>query len=166
MKGCKTCGHLKKRHTKKGPINYYYCKEGGKYMAVWHKEKDIRLVKEEEADAAMGWLVGYRVHEHMDPLYAEDRVNKVPSEDTPKAIDLFSGAGGLTLGMAQAGFNIVGHVENSDMANETYEHNKVVGGFPNSERICKDITTISDEEILKFKEKHGHIKLIMGSPPC
>jgi len=84
----------------------------------------------------------------------------------PKCIDLFSGCGGFTLGMAQAGFDVVGHVELDNDALKTYEYNKVSHGFGNSELICHDITKITDQEILKFKEKHGEIPVIVGSPPC
>lgn len=70
----------------------------------------------------------------------------------PKCIDLFSGCGGFTLGMAKAGLDVVGHVEWADDPLETYEFNKVSHGYPNSELIGKDITKITDEEILKFKE--------------
>ena len=87
-------------------------------------------------------------------------------KDAPKCIDLFSGCGGFTCGLAQAGFNVVGHVEFDKSANETYEFNKVSHGFPNSEKIGSDITQITDEEILAFKEKHGEIPVIVGGPPC
>lgn len=86
--------------------------------------------------------------------------------DAPKCIDLFSGCGGFTCGLAKAGFNVVGHVEFDKSANETYEFNKTSHGFPNSERIGEDITKITDEEILAFKEKHGEIPVIVGGPPC
>ena len=84
----------------------------------------------------------------------------------PKCIDLFSGCGGFTLGFANAGWDVIGHVELDNDALKTYEYNKVQGGFPNSELIGHDITKITDEEILKFKEKHGEIQAIIGGPPC
>lgn len=84
----------------------------------------------------------------------------------PKCIDLFSGCGGFTLGFANAGFDVVGHVELDNDALKTYEFNKVSHGYPNSELIGNDITKITDEEILKFKEKHKEIQVIIGGPPC
>jgi site-specific DNA-cytosine methylase len=40
-----------------------------------------------------------------------------------RAVDLFAGAGGLTLGLKQAGFEIVGAVESDAVAAETYRKN-------------------------------------------
>lgn len=40
-----------------------------------------------------------------------------------KAIDVFSGCGGLTLGLKRAGFHVVGAIENDALAAETYRTN-------------------------------------------
>lgn len=37
----------------------------------------------------------------------------------PKAIDLFCGCGGLTLGLKQVGFEVIGAVDNDHLAVET-----------------------------------------------
>ena len=41
----------------------------------------------------------------------------------PKAIDMFCGCGGLTLGLKKAGFNVIGAVDNDNLAVETYRAN-------------------------------------------
>jgi len=80
----------------------------------------------------------------------------------PKAIDLFSGCGGLTLGLTQAGFRVVGAVEIDPLAVETYKvnHKHVVIWE-------KDISKISAAEIMRrLKIKRGALDLLAGCPPC
>lgn len=79
-----------------------------------------------------------------------------------KIINLFSGAGGFSLGAKRAGFDIAGSVEIDPQALSVYKKN-----FPNSPRWAKDISTISATEILKkFNLQVGEIDGIIGGPPC
>lgn len=80
----------------------------------------------------------------------------------PRAIDLFSGCGGLTLGLKQAGFRVVGAVEIDQLAVETYKENhRRVVVWKND--ICK-ITAASVMRRLKMKK--GQLDLLAGCPPC
>jgi DNA (cytosine-5)-methyltransferase 1 len=79
----------------------------------------------------------------------------------PKAIALFSGCGGLSLGFAAEGFNLVGHVEIEKSANRIYEEN-----FPESRLIGTDICEISDNDMHKWISEYGNIDVIVGGPPC
>lgn len=83
------------------------------------------------------------------------------TKSSPKAIALFSGCGGLSLGFAAAGFNLVGHVEIEDSANKIYEEN-----FPYSELFGKDICKITDSKMKKWISKYENIDIIIGGPPC
>lgn len=75
-----------------------------------------------------------------------------------KVIDLFSGAGGLSLGFVQTGrFKIVAAVEKNNYAVETYKKN-----FGNID-VYDDIKLV-DFNLLK--EKYGHIDVVIGGPPC
>lgn len=80
----------------------------------------------------------------------------------PKAIDLFSGCGGLTLGLTQAGFRVVGAVEIDPLAVETYK--------ANHKRVViweKDISKISAAEVMRrLKIQRGKLDLLAGCPPC
>ena len=45
------------------------------------------------------------------------------AESRPKAIDLFAGPGGLSLGLTLSGFDVVGAIEWDQQAGRTYRHN-------------------------------------------
>ncbi len=78
------------------------------------------------------------------------------------AIDLFSGCGGLTLGLKQAGFNVLGAVEIDELAADTYSHNHSAVKVWN-----QDIRSISGKQILKeLHLKRGQLDLLAGCPPC
>ena len=82
------------------------------------------------------------------------------------AVDLFAGAGGLSLGLELAGINVVGSVEYCPKAVKTYEFN-----FPNHVAMCKDITKFKPEEMEAelIKQKgitKDEIDIIAGGPPC
>ena len=76
------------------------------------------------------------------------------------AIDLFAGAGGLSVALRESGFNIVLANEINPTFAQTHRLN-----FPDVPILVKDINSISNEEIrqeLKGKE----VDLVVGGPPC
>jgi len=78
------------------------------------------------------------------------------------AIDLFSGAGGLTVGLKKAGFNVLAGVEINDIAVKTYKLN-----HRNSRLYTSDIRNISPESMMKdLGLKKGSLDLLAGCPPC
>lgn len=79
-----------------------------------------------------------------------------------KAIDLFSGCGGLTQGLKSAGFNVLAAVEVDRLASAVYSLN-----HKSTHVITKDIKDISKEEILTLcKIEPGELDLLAGCPPC
>ncbi|WP_347018606.1 DNA cytosine methyltransferase [Acinetobacter calcoaceticus] len=81
---------------------------------------------------------------------------------TKKVIDLFAGAGGLSLGAVRAGFDVVGAVELDDHAISTHIKN-----FPNAVHIQKNISKLTGKEILKdLAISKKDLKGIIGGPPC
>lgn len=72
-----------------------------------------------------------------------------------KALDLFSGPGGLSLGMKRAGIEPVACVEKSKDAVATYDAHT-----PNAEHFRSDIRSIS------FERYRGTVDVIFGGPPC
>ena len=75
-----------------------------------------------------------------------------------KAISLFSGCGGDTLGMKMANIHVVAYSELKKTYCETHDEN-----FPCSELIGNDITKISDETFQKYE---GKIDIIFAGFPC
>ena len=76
-----------------------------------------------------------------------------------KAISLFSGMGGDSLGIIDAGLELVAYSEWEKEMKETHELN-----FPSTKLIgCGDITKSSDEEFLKYKDE---VDLIFAGFPC
>lgn len=77
-------------------------------------------------------------------------------------IDLFSGAGGLSLGAARAGFSVKGAVEIDAHVASTHELN-----FPRTEHLRHDISKLTGESLLQeVGLKHGELAGIIGGPPC
>lgn len=73
-------------------------------------------------------------------------------------LDLFSGAGGFSLGFHQANYKLIGAVEWDAHAMETHQAN-----FPHSKDILGDITKVSDEEVLA---NYAGVDVIIGGPSC
>ena len=71
-----------------------------------------------------------------------------------KAIDLFAGAGGLSLGMKQASWEVVGALEIWPEALATHRVN-----MPDVAHICDDIRDVD------FTAFRG-VDLVAGGPPC
>lgn len=76
-----------------------------------------------------------------------------------KIIDLFCGAGGLSLGFESVGFESVLAIDKWEDAIETYNYN-----HSNSVGTTVDIHDFTNESLLKYKEK-GVVGII-GGPPC
>ena len=75
-------------------------------------------------------------------------------------IDLFSGAGGLSLGFSKRNFRNIFSIDIDPVFCKTYKRN-----FPTHRLIQKDITSIRDEEITSLVGD-TKIDVIIGGPPC
>jgi len=66
--------------------------------------------------------------------------------------DVFCGAGGMSEGFRDAGFEIVFGIDNNKWACKTFKYN-----FPKATVICKDV---NDFDI------YPYVDVVVGSPPC
>ncbi len=89
----------------------------------------------------------------------------------PIAIDLFAGAGGFSLGIEQAGFDVALAVEHDPVHAAVYAFN-----FPHSKVVCADIAKLSGlnikQALSEWAVEHrqhsnwnGEIDLVFGGPP-
>ena len=76
-------------------------------------------------------------------------------------IDLFAGAGGLSCGLEQAGFNPVLANEISERFAETYKLNN-----PDAKIIVGDVRNVDEKMLHELIKEYGDIDLIAGGPPC
>ncbi|TAG26639.1 MAG: DNA cytosine methyltransferase [Burkholderiales bacterium] len=80
----------------------------------------------------------------------------------PIAIDLFAGAGGLSLGLEQAGFDVAAAVEIDPIHCAVHEYN-----FPQTKVICKSVTQLTGEKIRELAGLQGiDVDLLAGGAPC
>ena len=80
----------------------------------------------------------------------------------PTAIDLFSGAGGATQGLTDAGFSVIAAVEFDQIAAESYRLN-----HPSVHIWEQDIRTLKAKTLARELElKPGELGLLKACPPC
>jgi DNA (cytosine-5)-methyltransferase 1 len=78
------------------------------------------------------------------------------------AVDLFSGCGGLSCGLIEAGFSVAAAVEIDPKAQATYRLN-----HPDVHLYDQDIRTLDPTQILKDAGlAPGDLDLLAGCPPC
>lgn len=79
-----------------------------------------------------------------------------------KSIELFAGAGGLALGLEQAGFEHIGLIEFNRDAADTLKKNRPLWYV-----LCEDIANVADRDIEKeFGVKKYELDLLSGGAPC
>jgi len=79
------------------------------------------------------------------------------NDRTLTAIDLYAGAGGMSLGLSNAGLEVKAAVEIDHWAVETYSKN-----ISDSHIFCEDVSSLDD----KFYKKFHGVDVVVGGPPC
>ena len=89
-----------------------------------------------------------------------DLCAKLRGNGVPLAADLFSGAGGMSLGLEEAGFRVVLGADHYGFAVETHRHH--FAGMSVDEDLADPETIKSIAKLLK----RNRIEVLAGGPPC
>ncbi len=82
--------------------------------------------------------------------------------DRPNVVDLFCGAGGLSHGFMQAGYDVLFGSDIDPTFGQTF-----MASHPNAKFTAKPIQALTVDEILKATGlKSGHLDVLVGGPPC
>lgn len=96
---------------------------------------------------------------HIPPVGSHTALNEGP---LLSAVDLFSGCGGVSRGLKEAGFRVFAAVEIDGKAQATYRLN-----HPDVRLYEQDIRKLDPREVLKeVGLKPGQLDLLAGCPPC
>ncbi len=80
----------------------------------------------------------------------------------PTVIDLFCGAGGLSLGFQNAGFQILAGFDSSQVNVDTYGLN-----FPSARAVKCDLGNLTGKQLLAtIGARVGEVDVIIAGPPC
>lgn len=80
----------------------------------------------------------------------------------PIAVDLFAGAGGMSLGFEQAGFDVAAAIEYDPIHCATHEFN-----FPDCAPICRGVADIDGKYIRNHSRIDNRtVDLVFGGAPC
>ena len=84
------------------------------------------------------------------------------NDTTPTVVDLFSGAGGLSLGVSRAGFLVLGAIDTDRQAIDAHMKN-----FGNTRHVSADIAGLSGGSLRDALElDDSELSGIVGGPPC
>lgn len=82
--------------------------------------------------------------------------------ERPLVLDIFSGAGGMSLGFEQAGFDVIAAVEIDPIHCATHKFN-----FPLCKVFCKSVENVFASEIIeKGNLKEKKLDVLIGGSPC
>jgi DNA (cytosine-5)-methyltransferase 1 len=94
------------------------------------------------------------------------------SAPRPVAVDVFCGAGGMSLGFEQAGFDVLAAIDSDPVHLAVHEYN-----FPHAHAVCADASGVSVEQVETAVRKgwsnvgrpgewDGTIDCLLGGPSC
>ena len=121
----------------------------------------LRVRKRRWRDEFGGGAVVARPLPALSGVASHSAVGSAGPDAQWKAIALFAGCGGMSLGFRSAGFSVPGFVELNDAARATYSAN-----FPGSVCLGTDVRSVSAAEVGRWSAEFGRISVLFGGPPC
>lgn len=98
----------------------------------------------------------------VDQPFLSSQVTSGAFSQVPTTIDLFCGAGGITTGFRQAGYQCLYANDCNPYAVETFKHN-----HPEVWAECRPIEKVDAEEVRKkLRLRRGELAVLVGGPPC
>lgn len=95
----------------------------------------------------------------------EQKLERLAQGDPPRAVDLFAGCGGLSLGLEAAGYHILAALDVDPGAVATYARN-----LPGVAAVCADIRHVTPAAFATEAGLQGPVDalvdVVAGSPPC
>lgn len=83
------------------------------------------------------------------------------TSDKPTFVDLFSGCGGFSAGLEQAGMNCLAGIDHNEQAIHTFKANH----SDSTIALVKDMTQFQPKELEQLIGRN-HVDVIVGGPPC
>lgn len=99
------------------------------------------------------------------------KLDRLLRGEKPRVLDLFSGAGGISLGFQRAGFQIAGALEIDELAARTHATNFHGGTLDQLDLHARprDMTRVEPDQLVQeigLGAAHGAIDVLVGGPPC
>ncbi len=89
-------------------------------------------------------------------------MRKMEAKKKPVGVDLFAGAGGMSLGFEQAGFDVAAAIEYDPIHCAVHEYN-----FPDCAAICRSVADIDAAYIRRNSRiGDGEVDIVFGGAPC
>jgi len=79
----------------------------------------------------------------------------------PRAVDIFAGVGGMSLGFEMAGFQVVAAVDNNPINVQAYSNN-----FGNTHCFEADISELTAADLRDEADFDDEVDVLFGGPPC
>ncbi len=168
VNGCFWHGHhCRKGHLPKTRLDYWRPKIAANKTRDKKNKAQLKCLK---WDVLVVWQcqtknlqsLDRKLNEFLEGRLLNSRDSSVKVALRPIAIDLFAGAGGLSLGFEQAGFDVVAAADIDPIHAAVHKFN-----FPNCAVIPKSVIGLSGNEIRQRANLGSRsIEVVVGGAPC